>query len=148
MEGDRRMRRTTKMQYRKRTEASEQEAVIAACGWMEARHPELKLLYHCPNGGSRNRIEAANLKRQGVKAGVPDLHLPVPKGVYAGLFIEMKYDKGRLQESQVEWLQLVANYKNFAAVCYGQEAALKIIKEYIELKPGQKMSVENNRIIR
>lgn len=28
-------------------------------------HPELELLYHVPNGGSRNRLEAANLQKQG-----------------------------------------------------------------------------------
>ena len=59
-----------------RTEADEQKAVIQWCILMEKRWPELEYLYHVPNGGSRNRIEAANLKEEGVKAGVPDLELP------------------------------------------------------------------------
>lgn len=54
-----------------RTEADEQKAVIQWCILMEKRWPELEYLYHVPNGGSRNRIEAANLKEEGVKAGVP-----------------------------------------------------------------------------
>lgn len=142
------MKKATRMQYMKRTEASEQEAVIQICTLMERKHPELKLLYHCPNGGSRNRIEAANLKRQGVKAGVPDLHLPVPKGIYAGLFIEMKYGNGRLQETQKKWLQLVAEHKNFAVTCYGQELALEVIGEYLNLEPGQQMSIKNNTVLK
>ena len=73
------MSRARRQQYMLRTEASEQEAVITICKFMENRYPELKLLHHCPNGGKRDRVSAAVLKRQGVKAGVPDLHLPVPK---------------------------------------------------------------------
>mgnify|MGYP004433785991 CR=1 FL=1 len=38
----------------------------------------------------RDARTAANLKRQGVKAGVPDLHLPVARGGYNGLYIELK----------------------------------------------------------
>ena len=46
--------------------------------WNQNVHPELELLYHCPNGGSRNKAEAVKLKQMGVKAGIPDLCLPVP----------------------------------------------------------------------
>ena len=50
-------------------------------------------MFHIPNGGSRNKLEASNLKKQGVKAGVPDLFLPVGRGSYHGLFIELKSAK-------------------------------------------------------
>ena len=66
------MSRARRQQYMLRTEASEQEAVIMICKFMENRYPELKLLHHCPNGGKRDRVSAAVLKRQGVKAGVPE----------------------------------------------------------------------------
>lgn len=42
----------------KTTEAQEQKALIQWAKWQERRYPELKLLYHCPNGGSRNKMEA------------------------------------------------------------------------------------------
>ena len=109
------MSRARRQQYMLRTEASEQEAVITICKFMENRYPELKLLHHCPNGGKRDRVSAAVLKRQGVKAGVPDLHLPVPKGQYASLYIEMKYGDGRLQKEQKEFLKQAADYGNFVA---------------------------------
>ena len=51
---------------------------------------ELKWMFAIPNGGYRNPREAANLKRQGVKAGVSDIFLPLPTDKYHGLFIEMK----------------------------------------------------------
>ena len=51
-----------RLQNRKRSEATEQERVINWCRYNTNEHPELKLIYHIPNGGSRNQLEAANLK--------------------------------------------------------------------------------------
>lgn len=79
--------------YRKRSEATEQERVINWATFYAKDFPELALLHHIPNGGSRNQLEAANLKRQGVKAGVPDLCLPVPRNGKHGLYVEMKWQK-------------------------------------------------------
>ena len=94
-----------RLQNRKRSEATEQERVINWCGYNASEHPELKLIYHIPNGGSRNQLEAANLKRQGVKAGVPDLTLPVALKGYHGLYIEMKFGKNETTEKQKWWLE-------------------------------------------
>lgn len=56
-----------------------------------AHYPEIyKNMFAIPNGGSRHPLEALNLKRQGVKAGVPDIFLAIPQGNYHGLFIELK----------------------------------------------------------
>ena len=74
------------------SEAQEQAAVIEYCEFIHVP------VFHIPNGGYRNAREAANLKRQGVKAGVPDLCIPVAKGGYHGLYIEMKTKKGKLSE--------------------------------------------------
>lgn len=42
--------------------------------WAWNNHPQTrKLLFHVPNGGSRNKAEAMQLKSSGVIAGVPDL---------------------------------------------------------------------------
>ena len=49
-----------------------------------------RLLFAVPNGGSRHKIEAANMKRQGVKRGVADVILQIPKKGYASLCLEFK----------------------------------------------------------
>ena len=67
------------------TEAEEQIALFEWAALQSGRFPELALLYHVPNGGSRNKIEAARLRAQGVKSGVPDLCLPVARGGNHGL---------------------------------------------------------------
>lgn len=46
---------------------------------------------HIPNGGSRNKIEAARLKAQGVKPGVPDLMFIHDGHPY---FLELKRERG------------------------------------------------------
>lgn len=141
------MSRARRQQYMLRTEASEQEAVITICKYMENRYPELRLLHHCPNGGKRDRVSAAVLKRQGVKPGVPDLHLPVPKGKYASLYIEMKYGEGRLSKEQKSFLAQAAECGNFVVTCYGQEIALKVIQDYLNLKQHDAMPIENNQVL-
>jgi hypothetical protein len=61
-EGKRTMNYYERQQYRKRSEATEQETLIQWCEWQQGKYHELELLYHIPNGGSRNKLEAANLK--------------------------------------------------------------------------------------
>lgn len=115
-------------------EANEQEALFGWARLMRGKYPELDLLYHIPNGGSRNRIEAANLKRQGVKAGVPDLCLPVARGRYHGLYIEMKYGKNKTSDKQNKWLDALSKQGYAVAVCYGWESAQRVITNYLNIK--------------
>lgn len=123
----------SRMQNRKRSEATEQEIVIKWCEYNSQRHPELKLIYHVPNGGSRNQLEAANLKRQGVKAGVPDLNLPVALQGFHGLYIEMKFGKNKTTEKQKWWLEQLQQQGYKTAVCYGADEAIDTIKEYLNI---------------
>lgn len=91
------------------------------------------MLYHVPNGGSRNRIEAARLKAQGVKSGVPDIVLPAARGEYHGLYIELKRQRGgRISEEQKKWIAGLTEQGYRAEVCEGWEAAAKVIIEYLE----------------
>ena len=117
--------------YKKRSETTEQERVI---NWTRAyvnKYPELNLLYHIPNGGSRNKLEAQNLKAQGVKAGVPDLCLPVARGNFHGLYIEMKYGKNKTTDKQRYWLAELKEQGYETAVCYGAEEAMDKIADYL-----------------
>jgi hypothetical protein len=123
------------MKYAMRSEDTEQMNVIQWAGWNMNRYPELKWLHHCPNGGSRNKAEAIKLKQMGVKAGVSDLCLPYPKGIYCGLYIEMKFGKNRQQDSQKEFLADMAAAGHFVATCYSAEEAINIIREYCEMMP-------------
>lgn len=59
------------------------------------RYPGLDLLYHIPNEIKCNAAQGKQRKDIGVKSGVPDLCLPVARGQYHGLYIEMKAERGK-----------------------------------------------------
>ena len=122
------------MRYAKRSEDTEQINVVSWAGWNMSRYPELKWLFHVPNGGSRNKQEAVKFKQMGVKAGVSDLCLPYPKGSYCGLFVEMKFGNNRQQDTQKEFLADMAAAGHFVATCYSAEEAIKVIEENQELR--------------
>ena len=114
------------------TEAEEQTALFQWADVMKAQYPELALMHHIPNGGSRNRTEAARLKAQGVKPGVPDICLPVPRGGYHGMYIELKRrDGGRVSKNQKEWLTGLAGMGYKCMVCLGWEDARDEIVKYL-----------------
>ena len=117
------------------TEAQEQPALFQWVAMMEGRIPELRLMHHCPNGGSRNAIEAHNLRLQGVKAGIPDIFLPVARGGFHGLYIEMKRRKGgRVSVEQKKMLLALRDQGYRTEVCEGWEVAKKTILEYLNAK--------------
>lgn len=134
------------MRYAKRSEETEQITVVQWAQYNQSRYPCLKWLHHCPNGGSRNKNEAVKLKQMGVKAGVSDLCLPYPAGIYCGLYIEMKYGDNRLQNTQKEFLKDMSEAGHFVATCYTAEAAVVILEKYIKLQKDEEMGVPNNSI--
>jgi hypothetical protein len=119
-----------------RYEASEDEEQISLIEWAELMgrtYPDLEWLHHIPNGGSRNKAEAARFKAKGVKAGVPDLFLPVPRGGYHGLYIELKRrgEHGTTRDSQKKWIAGLNKLGYVALVCRGWEEAANEIVEYL-----------------
>lgn len=116
----------------KRGEDTEQMGVIDWANWNLQRFPELKMLYHVPNGGKRNPAEAARFKAMGVKAGVPDLCLPVPMNGYAGLYIEMKYGSNKPTAAQKEWIKNLKEYGYKVTVCYGGTEATAELEAYLQ----------------
>ena len=64
------------------------------------RFPDIGLMFAIPNGGERNIIVASRMRAEGVKSGVSDICLPVPRHAYHGFFIEMKKPGGKESETQ------------------------------------------------
>lgn len=120
------------------SEHDEQKALFDWSERAKGKYPDLPMMFANPNGGDRHPAVAAKLKAEGVKAGVPDVFLPVARGGYHGLFIELKKPKdstpaGRATEGQIEWLGALGDQGYFAVLCVGWDAARKTIIDYLEL---------------
>ena len=93
-------------------------------------------LIHIPNGGKRNRREAARLKRMGVRAGVHDYLLPVPRGLFHGLWVELKAtppNDARVTETQKDWKSKMRAQGYAAYICKGWETAASVMRWYVSL---------------
>jgi hypothetical protein len=89
-------------------------------------------MWHTPNGGYRNMLEAVSLKRQGVKPGVPDITLAYPTENYPGLYIELKNrKKGKPTTEQQQMIDRLRSVGYRAEICHGWEAAWDVIEEYL-----------------
>ena len=109
------------------SEHDEQVAVIEYCDLKG--YPRFAI----PNGGLRRKSEAARLKAEGVTAGVPDLCIPVARGDYHSLYIEMKHGKGKPTDEQVRWIWRLRVEGMAAFVCYGAVNAIACIDWYMAL---------------
>lgn len=108
---------------------------VALFAWADAvrrQHPELRWLHSVPNGGARSARTAGRLKAEGVRRGVPDVLLDVPRGGFHGLRIELK-KPGRysVTPEQREWIAGYIERGYRAEVCVGWIAARDLIVEYL-----------------
>ena len=72
-------------------ESSHQVALFRWAALFSRQHPELECLHSVPNGGYGLPIQTAvRLKREGLRRGYPDVSLPIGRGGYHSLLIEMK----------------------------------------------------------
>lgn len=121
------------------TEHQEQSLLFQWAALAKAHTPELGLLFAIPNAGGykggfrSNVVQAVRAKREGVRPGVPDVMLPVPRAGYHGLFVEMKRLKGSSTSAeQRAWLLALTEQGYRAVRCLGWERARDEITAYLE----------------
>lgn len=116
------------------TEDTEQIIVFSWAQMSLGRYPELKWLHHIPNGGKRSKAEAGRFKAMGVRSGVSDIFLPVSRGGYHGLYVEMKALDGKPTSKQLEFLVDITAAGYLGRVCYGADEAIETIEQYLKGK--------------
>jgi hypothetical protein len=114
------------------TEHSLQAALFCWASQNRAKWPELRWMFAIPNGGMRGKVTASRLKAEGVKKGVPDIFLPVAKGGFHGLFIEMKKRvNGRMSIEQKTFSEAMTRKGYMFACCNSTEKAIVVIEAYL-----------------
>jgi hypothetical protein len=108
------------------SEYSEQVALVAWLRMHGIPH------FAVPNGGTRNIVEAARLKAGGVKKGIGDLIIFLPK---INLSLEMKIRTGgRVSPEQREWQDFFNARPGWCAyIANGAQEAIKIINQLLTL---------------
>jgi len=125
--------------------------------WMaisaQPRYPKARLCFAVPNGSklmgtgtTAGKIEGAKMKAEGMRAGVPDVFLPVPVTVRHapglqvlnhGLYIEFKKPGREKQEwggrsvDQVKWHRDLLPEGYAVATCYGWQAGAHVVALYL-----------------
>lgn len=128
------------------SEHEEQSAVIN--WWWRYSHEhglEERLLFAIPNGANKSMAAAAKFKREGLRAGVPDLMLARPRGdfnlsnpprghfKYGALMIEMKRIGGdKPTQAQQEYHALLQAQGYSVLTCFGADEAISAITEYLQ----------------
>jgi len=110
----------------------EHDIQVALVGLLESIEPTP--LYSATVGGVRLAIHTAKkMKEAGYSKGVPDMLVYEPRGMYAGLAIEVKTEKGRASDEQKEWIRNLNNRGWRAEICKGFEECADVVCEYFDL---------------
>jgi hypothetical protein len=126
------------------SEHAEQTTIIHWARRWEALYPELRLLFAIPNGaaltwhadrrGRRYSPQAAKLKAEGLRRGIPDLFLPVARQGFHGMFVELKVGRNKPTQAQAQVVDALAEQGYYAAVCWGAEEAIRELKAYLGIE--------------
>lgn len=129
---------------RKAITPSEHSIQAAFIRWTQLaiqEYPALANLFAVPNGGMRPSVVdskgkrystvARKLKAEGVKEGVPDLLLLIPRLGYHGLAIETKRPSGRVTPAQFDWHERLLKEGYYVTVCYSVDEMIAITTWYL-----------------
>lgn len=116
------------------SEHTEQTTFFQILALRSVKYPELKWIHSIPNasgvGGTHGARLGAQFKREGRKAGVWDVFVPLPRGEYKGAYIEFKFNKNKLSPEQIEFGEFIEKQGFFRGVAYTAEQGLEILENY------------------
>lgn len=128
---------------------SEKTEQINLMEWIrrEAQYDKrLQYAYHPENERKCSAKEGAERKLMGVLKGVSDIVIPYPCGAHHGLYIELKFEKGRVSQEQEEFLSEMMARGYYGCVCYSKETAQEVIQEYLKLQWDEMLLLLNERL--
>tara|TARA_R110001599_G_scaffold26223_4_gene92577 strand:+ start:936 stop:1271 length:336 start_codon:yes stop_codon:yes gene_type:complete len=110
---------------------TEDQLQMAAMRWIRLAYPNA-VSFHVANERKTSPMRGGKLKKMGVLAGVPDIHILEPNKIYCGLFIELKTEKGRLTPSQKDVIERIENAGYKCAVCRSLSEVICLVDDYFD----------------
>lgn len=89
-------------------------------------------IYHVANERCTSMHKGKIFKQKGVRSGVPDVHVPIPSGMYPGLFIEFKIRPNTLSDSQKGFIKTLLGLGYLVVIAWSADEAIEIVREYLE----------------
>lgn len=112
---------------------NESKIQIQCVTWFKYQYPHLApLFFAVPNGGSRDKREAAIMKAEGITAGVSDLILNIRGGSHTQLAIEMKDTKGTQSAAQKRYQRYAEAAGVKYIICRSFESFQDEVRNYID----------------
>jgi len=122
-------------QYAKTSEHSHQVALFIWAQQNQQIYPELKWMHAIHNQGHGDKVRGGKAKAEGVRAGVFDVFVPAARGIYHGLYIEMKAP-GKIKDTSAvqDEFRAFADEQHYATcVCDSWWLARDRVIEYMGL---------------
>ena len=91
----------------------------------------LDMAFAVPNGAFMPIPVARKMVKEGLKKGVLDIWLPVPRGGYHGLVLEMKVGSNQMSQEQEWWAHRLAKEGYMVEEARGWDEAWVIIQDYL-----------------
>ncbi|QFT40043.1 VRR-NUC domain protein (plasmid) [Vibrio sp. THAF191c] len=101
---------------------------------LEVDYPdEYEFAFAVPNGGHRSKRSASLISYEGQKKGTPDVFIPIPKGIYHGMFLEVKTEKGTASKDQKSKAELYRQMGYYVVIAKGYDACMAQLTQYFAL---------------
>lgn len=94
-----------------------------------------KYCFHIPNEAKRSAYTGNRLKKIGLRPGVSDYFIGIPKGEWAGMFLEMKAGKNKPTKLQEQFMEDMAEQGYYCVWVTGFDNAKQCIERYLSLNP-------------
>ena len=115
---------------------AEHDEQVAYFTWIrsyEAQYPLLKNIIAIPNAGKREGYQGQWMVDEGLRAGVWDIFLAIPTDDAPGAWIEMKFGRNPLTDSQREWGEQQIELGYQMIVCWTWLEAVSFTCKYLGL---------------
>tara|TARA_Y100001954_G_C15655500_1_gene524889 strand:+ start:510 stop:908 length:399 start_codon:yes stop_codon:yes gene_type:complete len=122
----------------------ESDIQIDVVNWLKSKQSDYRMrFFSIPNEGQRKVWFLNKLVRMGLKSGVPDLVIEFPQGRM--VYLEIKAEKGKLSETQQNWLKVSNVFKTPHYIIKGSlDANLSLLEGVLALFPDAKIKKAEN----